>query len=63
MFRHNLSILDKMDNGIHLTEHEKRFYYSHGHGIKDNNTVNFILNGCDLPDSEKPTNPNVGYMI
>jgi hypothetical protein len=52
-----------MDNGIHLTEHEKRFYYSHGHGIKDNNTVNFILNGCDLPDSEKPTNPNVGYMI
>jgi len=56
-------ILDKIDSEIELTRDEKYFYYKHIRKIKSETWINFIMNGCDIPDSEKPTDPNIGYEI
>jgi len=56
-------ILDKIDNDIVLNKEEEYFYYKTIMKIKSETWINFIMNGCDLPDSEKPTDPSIGYEV
>jgi len=56
-------ILDKIDNDIKLSKEEEYYYYKNIVKIKSETRINFIMNGCDIPDSEKPTDPNIGYMV
>lgn len=56
-------ILDKVDNDIQLTKEEEFFYYKEIRKIKNESWINFIMNGCDINENEKPTDPNMAYIV
>ncbi|MDR0792576.1 MAG: hypothetical protein LBE82_04655 [Chitinophagaceae bacterium] len=56
-------ILDKIDNDEPLTIEEKILYQREVNGVKDENLLNFILNGSRLPKEYIPKDTNIWWEI